>query len=663
MPTHGTATLEADNVIRYEGRSRYYAGDTFVYRVCDDQVPALCSTARVTARSVIRATAETDPVPNIGDAADDPAIWVDPVDSSRSVVIGSDKEGGIAVYDLSGAELQYRPDGRMNNVDLRGNIVVASRRGTGLYPYRFDPATRTLVPNSARPLETAWSPYGLCLYQSAVSGKLYAFVTRRGPTPDGETDVEQWELFDNGAGQIDGAVVRTLRIGTQSEGCVADDELGHVYLGEEQRGIWRYSAEPDGGDARVLIDSTGPSGQLNEVEGLALAYGPNGSGYLIASSQSDDTFTIYRREHPNEHVRTFRVEALGEIDGAEESDGVDVTTSSLGDQFPGGVLVVQDGFNGSENQNFKFVQLGDVIGGDPVGPSCARPYAADSPWNTPVGQAPLYHAASDFHVAALQGTLTSDPDQFTFPVYRVDTGTPVESVPVSGWFSQVSSGGSTLTNQRAGSASLPIPAGALPADGADAQIVLLDPVTGDEWGASSLERDPVTGAWTAWNAYRYNTAWSAVPPRDASERPFFNRGAGVPYLAGLVRPCEIAQGHIGHALAFAYDSPKPSHVYPATKSDGKGIEPNDVPEGARFQLDPTLTDAEIRDWGCTGPCLTIAHALQQYGMYVIDNAGRAKVMVEYEGTANWNGVIHEDTVSAIPLSAFKLLEHGPEISD
>src|SRR5262245_62088203 len=46
--------------------------------------------AALTAASLetVMATVETDPVPNGGDAADDPAIWVNPNDPAQSVIIG-----------------------------------------------------------------------------------------------------------------------------------------------------------------------------------------------------------------------------------------------------------------------------------------------------------------------------------------------------------------------------------------------------------------------------------------------------------------------------------------------------------------------------------------------------------------------------------------------
>jgi hypothetical protein len=46
-------------------------------------------------------------------------------------------------------------------------------------------------------------------------------------------------------------------------------------------------------------------------------------------------------------------------------------------------------------------------------------------------------------------------------------------------------------------------------------------------------------------------------------------------------------------------------------------------------------------------------------MYLIDNSSRPKVMLEYEGTARWNGVVDEDTVRSIPLSRLKVIAPGP----
>jgi 3-phytase len=303
-------------------------------------------------------TVETDPVPNLGDAADDPAIWVHPSEPAKSTIIGTDKKGGIAVYDLDGSELQYLQHGRMNNVDLRDGfplggdsvalVTAGNRRDDSVAVYRVDVASRTLVPVGA--VAVGISTYGSCMYRSPRSGKFYYLVNSQ----DGE--VEQWELFDGGAGEVEGRKVRSFDVGSQTEGCVADDELGHLYIGEESEGIWRYSAEPEAGEERTLVDSTGGQGHLEaDVEGLAIAYGKGGAGYLLASSQGNDSFALYRRGGDNRYVRSFRVKAGNGIDAVGETDGIDVSTAKLGPMFPRGVFVAQDGKNDDGNQNYKLI--------------------------------------------------------------------------------------------------------------------------------------------------------------------------------------------------------------------------------------------------------------------------------------------------------------------
>jgi len=194
------------------------------------------------------------------------------------------------------------------------------------------------------------------MYRSPESGRFYVFVNseEEGGTPGGQ--VEQWELFDDGGGKVDARRVRRFGVGCQTEGCVADDERGDLYIGEEAVGIWKYSAEPDAGTDRTQVDSTGGGGHLTaEVEGLTLAYGRGDSGYLIASSQGDSSFAVYRQEGDNDYVKTFSIEAADGIDAVEETDGIDVTTRDLCEPFQGGLLVVQDGGDDSGGTNFKLV--------------------------------------------------------------------------------------------------------------------------------------------------------------------------------------------------------------------------------------------------------------------------------------------------------------------
>lgn len=312
--------------------------------------------------------AETDPMPESGDAADDVAIWIHPSDPALSAVIGTDKRGGLVVYDLDGNQLQYTfEEGRLNNVDLRYNfplggepstIVVASnRRGDELAIFRMDPATRELSDVTARDIETDIDVYGLCLYHSALTGTYFAFVNGE----DGE--VQQWELFDDGAGMVDATLVRDFAVESKPEGCVADDEQGYLYLGEEDVAIWRFDAEPDRPAEPVEIARTSDDGPLvDDVEGITLYYTADGGGYLIASSQGSAEFVVYSREESPQYIGRFEIVSSDTIDGTSGTDGIDVTNVSLGDAFPDGLFVAQDGRNTDPdaNQNFKLVSWGEI---------------------------------------------------------------------------------------------------------------------------------------------------------------------------------------------------------------------------------------------------------------------------------------------------------------
>lgn len=309
------------------------------------------------------ATLETPPVDSSGDAADDPAIWVDPDDASLSLVIATDKKSGLLVYDVDGNLLQSLPDGRMNNVDLRDGFVLggtprtlvaaSDRSDDTIVLYLLDPATRRLAPAGVRVPSGFSDPYGLCMY-AAPGGEHYVFVNETGSGRFG-----QWLIEDGPAG-ITATRVREFDVGSQAEGCAADDERGDLYVAEENVGLWRYSADPAGGDARVGIDRVGGAhGLAADLEGVAIWRGSDGGGYVVVSNQGANNYAVYRRGEDNAFVGLFAIvdnAALG-IDGVTNTDGLEVTRLPLGPRFPDGLLVVQDGNNQGTigRQNFKYI--------------------------------------------------------------------------------------------------------------------------------------------------------------------------------------------------------------------------------------------------------------------------------------------------------------------
>lgn len=314
--------------------------------------------------ALVQASMETQPVDHDGDAADDPAIWVHPTDPGKSAIIGTDKKGGLAVYDLSGQRLQFLPDGKMNNVDLRGGfklagkpvtlIAASDRTHKSIALYTIDPDTRLLsdAADGLQPTNLS-DPYGLCMYRDR-KGQTFVFVG----DPDGL--VRQWKLTATPAGKVRAQPVRDLRFDTQTEGCVADDETGALYVAEEDVALWRLGADAKSGQARKAVARVADNPALkDDLEGIGLYAEPGGEGYLVVSSQGNNSYAVFRREGDNVYVGSFAVTANGDngVDGISETDGLDVTSASLGAGLKGGAFVAQDGRNISppENQNFKLV--------------------------------------------------------------------------------------------------------------------------------------------------------------------------------------------------------------------------------------------------------------------------------------------------------------------
>jgi 3-phytase len=329
--------------------------------------------AEITPFKSLTAQAETKPVPGETgvDAADDPAIWVNYSNPDSSRIIGTDKKGGLAVYDLSGHELYYYKTGLMNNADLRHDFPMPSGTIDILaVSNRTDQSVDLFKINQNGSLETIHKDklksmlkeevYGLCMYKSRISEKFYVFVNGK----DGS--IEQWELIqeDN---KINGKIVRTLKLDTQTEGMVADDENGVLYVGEEDMGIWKFNAEPASADIKELLtystEKENP-GIVYDIEGLALYKLQNGEGYLIASSQGNDSYAIFERQSPNKYLGSIKI-LDGIVDGSQQTDGLDITGIPLGNNYPAGLLVVQDGENKDAGravaQNFKLIRWDSIV--------------------------------------------------------------------------------------------------------------------------------------------------------------------------------------------------------------------------------------------------------------------------------------------------------------
>jgi myo-inositol-hexaphosphate 3-phosphohydrolase len=154
-------------------------------------------------------------------------------------------------------------------------------------------------------------------------------------------------------------LVRRMKLTTQSEGCVADDRTGILYVAEEDVGIWRFGARKTDPVEPLAVAKVEGQRLVADVEGLAIAATGRSGGYLVASSQGDNAYVLYRLPDLS-YAGRFRIVANGSIGGTSETDGIDVTTATF-PGYPDGLFIAQDGDNLSAAQNFKLVRWHEVL--------------------------------------------------------------------------------------------------------------------------------------------------------------------------------------------------------------------------------------------------------------------------------------------------------------
>jgi 3-phytase len=265
--------------------------------------------------------------------------------------------------------LSFIPDGRLNNVDLRGGfptpwgervLVAASDRGRmGAALYLMHPTTFELTPWGVVPLDLT-EPYGLCvgrrgddflIFINSTDGQIRQVAVRAGPD-----------------GAIEARSERQFSVPTQPEGCVVDDARGRLYVGEEAAGIWRFDTAASGRAAGRLIESA-PSDRLApDVEGLTLLHEADGTSWLITSSQGDSAFAVYRADGPELVYRgRFSVHPARGVDAVTGTDGVAALGGQVG-PYASGLVVMQDDADTQgeapssvrSQQNFKLVDWAEV---------------------------------------------------------------------------------------------------------------------------------------------------------------------------------------------------------------------------------------------------------------------------------------------------------------
>jgi 3-phytase len=147
---------------------------------------------------------------------------------------------------------------------------------------------------------------------------------------------------------------------------VADTLTNKIFIAEEDHGIWQYDIDPNSTAKPLKIMQSDPKNNkqiLDDVEGLALYQEKNGSGYLVASSQGNNSYAFFDRLQPDNYIGSIVI-ASGKYDAVEETDGIEISSLNFGDEFPEGLFIAQDGFNYNDKnkspQNFKIVNWSQI---------------------------------------------------------------------------------------------------------------------------------------------------------------------------------------------------------------------------------------------------------------------------------------------------------------
>ncbi|HEY1566198.1 MAG TPA: hypothetical protein VGF68_04250 [Solirubrobacteraceae bacterium] len=277
----------------------------------------------------------------------------------------------------------------------------------------------------------------------------------------------------------------------------------------------------------------------------------------------------------------------------------------------------------------------------PIGNLEATPFAPTSVWNQALSNNAALDPQSTTYVSELLSQISSaglwmNTYQYSAPVFTVPADQP--NVPVK--LDTASSPQATAL--RAAWLQVPVPANAKAAAGSDEHMVVYQPSTDRMWEFWKMTRQ--SDGWHAqWGGTMNNV--SSNPGYFTSPGPS-NWGAtatSLPLLGGLIRPSELAAGHIDHAIALAIPNTRAQYfAWPAQRTDGNVYSAAAIPEGQRFRLDPNLNLSTIP----MSPLVRmIAVAAQKYGMIVRDKSGSVTVYGEdttaeglpnpYYGSTGW----------------------------
>ncbi|RYF88780.1 MAG: phytase, partial [Caulobacteraceae bacterium] len=288
---------------------------------------AQAQTASQTAAPAVPAvTPVTQTAPTVRNDANTGVLLFDAAGGVR--IAGSGGLGGVELYDAKGARVSSAPAGEVVGLDVRYGVPLNGRSETVLgvmdaqqSRLRFFTVGDTLTEVTAGVLSADLSAESGCLYKSPLDGSLFMFALGAGG------EIDQWSIFDNGQGRLDGRLVRRLHIASEASYCTVDDLSGALYIAEQAVGVWKFDAEPEAETIPTLIDAVGLGRVTEEAGGVAVVDGGPGARYLITSNASANDFHVFNREDGHRYLGSFSAAGVEAAGGLAAGGGLFLATN------------------------------------------------------------------------------------------------------------------------------------------------------------------------------------------------------------------------------------------------------------------------------------------------------------------------------------------------
>jgi len=280
--------------------------------------------------------------------SDDPAIWINPTDTTHVLIVGTDKggesgDGGLYAFDLTGKKIDsVRVDiayGLLINGKSVDIAVCTERLENKIRVFslpELDAIDNGGIPVFETEPDSLRDPMGIALYTNPIDHQIYAIVGRKSGPTDGSY-LWQYLLTADQKGIVTGTLVRKFGFYSgrkEIESIAVDNELGYVYHSDEMYGIHKSYAHPDSSNREIALFGT--VGFTEDIEGISIYKLTGTTGYLLVSDQQASQFRVFPREgsssaHDHPELASIKMDII-------ESDGSDVTNRSL-PGFPKGVFV------------------------------------------------------------------------------------------------------------------------------------------------------------------------------------------------------------------------------------------------------------------------------------------------------------------------------------